>query len=407
MTLIKSSQAQGGSAAHRTGAPRSGQTPEHTARDAPRPGQSHQPGPSNPSTRSTSSGATDPVGHSGQPGRSGLLGFRTGGRNAARAAGLLGALLLLLAVLVLSLAIGAKPLSPAEVWRGLVDSGSSAYTVVHEMRLPRTLLGLLAGAALGLAGGVMQALTRNPLADPGLLGINAGAAAAVVSAISFLGVTGYTEYIGFAFVGAAAVSALVYLVGGGRGATPARLALAGTALNAALISYVNAVQLMDTASLDRIRFWTVGSLSRSDDQTVLLAVPFVLAGTVLAMALARPLNALALGDDAALALGSRPVRTRVAAIVTVTLLCGAATAACGPIVFVGLMVPHLVRSLTGPDQRWMLPYCAVLAPVLLLSADVLGRLAGRPSELQVGIVTAVLGGPFFLYFVRRRRVAQA
>jgi iron complex transport system permease protein len=199
----------------------------------------------------------------------------------------------------------------------------------------------------------------------------------------------------------------VYAVGGGRGATPARLALAGTALNAALISYVNAVQLLDTASLDRMRFWTVGSLARAQDDTNLGALPFVLAGVLVALALARPLNALALGDDAARALGSRPELTRGAAIVAVTLLCGAATAACGPIVFVGLMVPHMVRSLTGPDLRWMLPYCALLAPVLMLGADVLGRVLGRPGELQVGIVTVVLGGPFFLYFVRRRKVARA
>jgi iron complex transport system permease protein len=337
-------------------------------------------------------------------------GTRGFGRHAVRAppaAGLLGALLLLLLVCVLSLAVGARQLPLAEAWQGLVDSGSPAYTVVHDMRLPRTLLGLLAGVALGLAGGVMQALTRNPLADPGLLGINAGASAAVVSAISFAGVASYHGYLAFAFLGAAAVSVLVYAVGGGRGATPARLALAGTALNAALISYVNAVQLLDTASLDRMRFWTVGSLARAQGGTVWEALPFVAAGALLAMVLARPLNALALGDDAARALGSRPAVTRGAAIAAVTLLCGAATAACGPIVFVGLMVPHMVRSLTGPDLRWMLPYCAVLAPVLMLGADVLGRVLGRPAELQVGIVTAVLGGPFFLYFVRRRRVAQA
>nr|WP_206442370.1 iron chelate uptake ABC transporter family permease subunit [Streptomyces boncukensis] len=324
-----------------------------------------------------------------------------------RATGLLGALLLLLFVVVLSLAVGARQLSLGEAWNGLVDSGSPAYAIVHEMRLPRTLMGLLAGAALGLAGGVMQALTRNPLADPGLLGINAGAAAAVVTALSFLGVSGYTSTLMFAFLGAAAVSVLVYAVGGGRGATPVRLALAGTALNAALISYVNAVQLLDTASLDRMRFWTVGSLARAQDATVAQAAPFIAAGVLCALALARPLNALALGEDSARALGSNPARTRGVAIVAVTLLCGAATAACGPIVFVGLMVPHMVRSLTGPDQRWMLPYCAVLAPVLLLGADVLGRVLGRPAELQVGIVTVVLGGPFFLYFVRRRRVTPA
>jgi iron complex transport system permease protein len=326
-------------------------------------------------------------------------------RGATRSAGLLAALLLLVAVLALSLAVGAKQLSPVGAWHGLVDRDSSAYSVVHQMRLPRTLLGLLAGVALGLAGGVMQALTRNPLADPGLLGINAGASAAVVSAISLLGVGSLSGFVWFAFAGAGAVSVLVYAVGGGHAATPARLTLAGAAVNAALLSYVYAMQLLDTASLDRMRFWTVGSLAGAQAGTIERVAPFVIVGTLLALALARPLNVLAMGDDSARALGSRPARTRTATIVAVTLLCGAATAACGPIVFVGLMVPHLVRALTGVDLRWMLPYCAVLSPVLLLGADVLGRVLARPSELQAGIVTLVLGGPFFLYFVRRQGVA--
>ncbi|MGE7436004.1 FecCD family ABC transporter permease [Kitasatospora sp. NPDC001175] len=328
-------------------------------------------------------------------------------RNTVRAAGLLGCLLALLLVLLLSIAFGAKQLPPGEVWHGLFDSDSPGYTAVHRMRLPRTLLGLLAGTALGLAGGIMQALTRNPLADPGLLGINAGAAAAVAAATTLLGVTGFTGYVWFALAGAALVSVLVYAVGGGRGATPARLALAGSALNAMLYSFVSAAMLLDTASLEQMRFWTVGSLASAQPATIARLLPFVAAGVLLALALARPLNAMALGDDSARALGARPALVRAAAILAVTLLCGAATAACGPIVFVGLMVPHLVRAHTGPDLRWLLPYCALLAPVLLLGADVLGRLLGRPGELQVGIVTAVLGGPFFLYFARRGKVARA
>ncbi|GAA3987115.1 iron chelate uptake ABC transporter family permease subunit [Actinomadura viridis] len=324
-----------------------------------------------------------------------------------RAAGLPIAVAVLLAVVLLSLAVGARPLAPSQVWRGLFEAGSEGYTVVHQMRLPRTLLGLLAGTALGLAGAVMQAVTRNPLADPGLLGISAGASAAVVSAISFLGVASFTGYVWFAFAGAGAVAVLLYAVGGGRAATPARLALAGAALNAALYSYVNAVQLLDTASLDRMRFWTVGSLAAAHPATVQRMAPFIAVGVVLALALARPLNALAMGEDAARALGAGPARTRAVAIVAVTLLCGAATAACGPIVFLGLMVPHAVRALTGPDLRWVLPYSAVLAPALMLAADVLGRVAARPSEIQVGVITVVLGGPLFLALVRGRRVAAS
>ncbi|TWJ21562.1 iron complex transport system permease protein [Micromonospora endolithica] len=314
--------------------------------------------------------------------------------------------LLLAAVALLSITVGAKQLPLADVWQGLLHRDAAEYAVVHRMRLPRTLLGLLAGAALGVAGAVMQALTRNPLADPGLLGINAGAAAAVATAAALVGVGTVGGQVWFAMLGAAVVTAAVYLVGGGRGATPARLALAGAALNATLYSYVSAVMLLDAASLERLRFWTVGSLASADIDTVGTVAPFLAAGLLVALAAARPLNALALGDDAARALGARPALVRGMVIVAVTLLCGAATAACGPIVFVGLLVPHLVRALTGPDLRWLLPYCAVLAPVLLLGADVLGRVLSRPGELQVGMVTAVLGGPLFLWLVLRRPVAR-
>jgi iron complex transport system permease protein len=211
----------------------------------------------------------------------------------------------------------------------------------------------------------------------------------------------------FAFAGAGGVSVLVWAVGGGRGATPVRLALAGTAVNAVLYAYVNAVQLLDTGSLDLMRFWTVGSLAAARPSTVTSIAPFVAAGVLLTALLARPLNALALGDESARTLGARPARARAGAIAAVTLLCGAATAACGPIVFVGLMVPHVVRALTGPDLRRLLPYCALLAPTILLGADVLGRVLARPGEVQVGIVTAVIGGPFFLHVVRRGRWARA
>ncbi|WP_416069670.1 FecCD family ABC transporter permease [Streptomyces sp. AK02-01A] len=314
---------------------------------------------------------------------------------------------ILLLVCAASIAVGAKPLPLGDVWHGLFhDTGTASDVIVADVRLPRTVLGLLVGTALGLAGAVMQALTRNPLAEPGLLGVNAGAAAAVVSAISFLGVTSLTGYVWFAFLGAAVVSAVVYVLGGSRGATPVRLALAGTAASAALFGYVNAVQLLDSAALDRLRFWTVGSLASAEMSTVGKVWPFIAAGVLLALLIARPLNAMELGDETARALGAHLTRTRVLAMLSVTLLCGAATAACGPIVFVGLMVPHLVRGITGPDLRWILPYAAVLSPVLLLGADVVGRVIARPSEIQVGIVTALIGGPVFIQLVRRKRMAQ-
>ncbi|MFD5229743.1 FecCD family ABC transporter permease [Streptomyces qaidamensis] len=327
-------------------------------------------------------------------------------RRAVRAFGLLLALAILVLVALASIAIGAKELSLGQVWHGLFeDSGTYGDVVVAE-RLSRTVLGLLAGAALGLAGAVLQALTRNPLADPGLLGINAGASAAVVTAITYFGVTSLSGYVWFAFFGAAAVGALVWFLGGSRGATPVRLALAGTAISAALYGYLQAVMIMDEAALGKMRFWTVGSLASATDSTITQVLPFLLTGTVLALALARPLNAMAMGDDTAKALGADLNRTRALSMLAATVLCGAATAACGPIVFVGLMVPHVVRSFTGPDLRWILPYAAILSPVLLLGADVIGRIVARPSELQVGIVTAILGGPVFIFLVRRRRTAQ-
>ncbi|WP_225098431.1 iron ABC transporter permease [Streptomyces sp. CoH27] len=327
-------------------------------------------------------------------------------RKAVRALGLLLSVAVLVLVALASIAIGAKALSPDQVWHGLFHDRGTYGDVVVDERLSRTVLGLLAGAALGLSGAVLQALTRNPLADPGLLGINAGASAAVVTAITYLGVTSLTGYVWFAFLGAAAVGALVWFLGGSRGATPVRLALAGTAISAALYGYLQAVMIMDDAALGKMRFWTVGSLASATNSTILQVLPFLAAGMLLALGLARPLNAVAMGDDTARALGAHLGRTRALAMLAATVLCGAATAACGPIVFVGLMVPHVVRSFTGPDLRWILPYATVLSPVLLLGADVLGRVVARPSELQVGIVTALIGGPVFIFLVRRRRTAQ-
>ncbi|MET7734012.1 iron chelate uptake ABC transporter family permease subunit [Streptomyces sp. NPDC005402] len=327
-------------------------------------------------------------------------------RRAIRVFGLLVSVVILVLVAVASIAVGAKGLSVAQVWHGLFQDTGTYGDVVVADRLSRTVLGLLAGAALGLSGAVLQALTRNPLADPGLLGINAGASAAVVTAITFFGVTSLSGYVWFAFLGAAAVGALVWFLGGSRGATPVRLALAGTAISAALYGYLQAVMITDDQALNKMRFWTVGSLSSADNSTILQVLPFLATGSLLALALARPLNAMEMGDDTAKALGAHLNRTRALAMLSATVLCGAATAACGPIVFVGLMVPHIVRSFTGPDLRWILPYATVLSPVLLLGSDVIGRIVARPAELQVGIVTAIIGGPVFIFLVRRRRTAQ-
>lgn len=322
-------------------------------------------------------------------------------------------LTLILAVLVLALtlsvSVGTRPIPLDEVW-SLVwhPDGSDNAIIVHDLRIPRTVLGLLVGAALGIAGALMQAMTRNPLADPGLLGVNAGAAAAVVTATVLLGNVAPLGYIGFAFLGAAAVSVLVYGIGaaGRSGATPVRLALAGTAVSFALIAYVQGLTLVDRQALDQYRFWQVGALAGHPASLNLQIAPFIVGGLLLALALGRPLNAIGLGDDAGRGLGASPGRTRALGAVAITLLCGAATAAAGPITFIGLTVPHVARAITGPDQRWVLPYSALLACVMLLAADVLGRVVNRPGELEVGIVSALIGAPVFIAIVRRRRIAQ-
>lgn len=328
---------------------------------------------------------------------------------AARLAGLLLALGVLVLIGLLSVAVGAKSIPLGVVWDALINpDGSFDALAVTELRVPRTFLGIGVGAALGLAGALMQALTRNPLADPGILGVNAGAAFAVVLAIFIFGLTTPLGYVWFAFVGAAGASVVVYLLGsGGRGgATPVRLALAGTAVTFALYAFVQAITLTDLETFNSFRFWEVGSLAGRDSEIIWQVAPFLAAGALLTLSLGHSLNAIALGEETGQALGASITRTRVLGALAVTLLCGAATAAAGPIAFVGLTIPHVARVLTGPDQRWILPYSMVLGPVLLVGADVVGRIVVRPGELEVGIVTALVGAPVFVALVRRKRIAQ-
>ncbi|MET9269587.1 iron ABC transporter permease [Kribbella sp. NPDC003557] len=311
--------------------------------------------------------------------------------------------LLLAAVVVLSLCVGNQWIGPGDVYRALVDfSGSDTDRVVRYLRVPRTAAGLLVGAALGLSGGLMQGVTRNPLADPGILGVNAGAAVAVVGAIGLLGVHSLTGYVWFAMGGALVATVVVYLIGG---VGPVKLALAGAAISALLGSVTSAATLMDLSTLNEYRFWVVGSLSLASGSIVAQAVPFVAVGAVLALVLGRSLNQLALGDDLALALGTRMYLVRVLAGFAVVILAGTATAIAGPIGFIGLAVPHVARRLAGQDYRRLLPWSMVIAPIVLLLADVLGRIVVRPAELQVGIVTALIGAPLFIALVRRRRLA--
>nr|WP_249417092.1 iron chelate uptake ABC transporter family permease subunit [Streptomyces sp. TS71-3] len=311
---------------------------------------------------------------------------------------------------LLSLAVGSRSLPLPEVAHALLHhDGSDPASVVWDVRVPRTMAGVLAGAALGAAGDLIQALTRNPLADPGLLGINAGAAGGLVFALTVLGLTSLWASLWFAMLGAVISSLLVYvLASGGRGgATPERLALSGAVIAAVFTGVSQTMMLLDAQTLDELRFWSVGSLSRSGDTTLAALTPFVAAGLILGLCLVKPLNAMALGDDTARALGTSLNTTRALGLVAVTLLCGAATAAVGPLVFVGLAVPHIARLVVGADQRWMLPLCILLAPALLLLADVLGRIVVRPDELDAGVITAVIGAPVFILLVRHRRTVTA
>ncbi|WP_370949583.1 FecCD family ABC transporter permease [Amycolatopsis sp. cg5] len=306
-----------------------------------------------------------------------------------------------------SLALGSQPIPLGTVVDALLRPQTiESHIVVRSLRVPRTELGVLAGVALGLAGALTQAHTRNPLADPGVLGVSAGAAFFVVVGIYVFGISTLYGYIWFAFAGAIVASAGVFAIGSARGGgvTPVRLVLAGAAVTALLNALTSALVINDEQTLNAFRFWSVGALEGRDAAVVGEVVWFVVLGAVLALAGARGLNALALGEDMARSLGQHIPRTRVLGLVAITLLVGAATAACGPIAFVGLVVPHAVRAFTGPDYRWLLPFSALAGAILLLVADVLGRVLARPQELQVGIVVAVLGAPFFVLLVRRRRV---
>ena len=327
----------------------------------------------------------------------------------ARATGVWLLLLLVLAVCVLSIAVGTRSIGLATVWEALTDPAAPGddAIVVRQLRVPRTVLGLLVGLALGVAGALMQGHTRNPLGDPGLLGVTAGASLAVVLAISLLGVTDPAGYVWFAFLGALAGTVLVYAIGsaGPGGPTPVTLALAGSALSALLYALVRAVLVGDQQALDSFRFWVVGALAGRGAEVGWQVGPFIAAGLLLAVANAPALNLLGLGEDVARGLGQRIWLARVVGLAAITLLAGAATAACGPIAFVGLVVPHAVRALTGPDHRWLVPCSGLAGAALLLAADVVGRVVARPGELQVGIVLALIGAPFFIALVRRRRTA--
>ncbi|NQX12810.1 iron chelate uptake ABC transporter family permease subunit [Microbacteriaceae bacterium VKM Ac-2855] len=306
-----------------------------------------------------------------------------------------------------SLFIGSGDIAPDAVWQALLHGGTDTNAVlVTQFRVPRTLLGVVVGISLGLAGALIQAVTRNPLADPGILGVNQGAYFTVVLSITIAGVADITNYVWWSFLGAGLAAIVVYLIGsrGRSGATPVRLVLAGVALSAVLQGITFTITLLNPDIFDKIRFWQAGSLQGRQIEIFWGVLPFAVTGMIIALLLARSLNAIALGDDLATSLGARIVRTRLIAVVAITLLCGSATAATGPIGFLGLMVPFLARSFVGPDQRWVLPLSAVFAPIVFLSADIVGRVVIE-GEMPVGVVAAFVGAPVLILLVRRAKVS--
>ncbi|PPF62253.1 iron ABC transporter permease [Clavibacter michiganensis] len=324
-------------------------------------------------------------------------------RPATRILGFIALLVVVLLAVGASLLLGSRSIDVAAVLDAVFSRGTKGVEqmVVLDLRVPRTVIGLVAGAALGLAGALMQGLTRNPLADPGLLGVNAGASLAVVTAIAFFGVTAPSGYIWFAFGGAALAATLVYAVASGRtGPSPLSLTLAGAATTAVLTSFITLILLRDLDTLAQYRFWSVGSLVGRDVSTIATLAPFLVVGAATALLLGRSLNSLALGDDVARGLGQRVGLTRIVAGVAIIFLCGSATSLAGPLVFVGLVVPHIVRRFVGPDYRWILLWSMPLGAALLVIADTIGRLISPPSEVEAGIVVALIGAPVLIALVR-------
>ncbi|NPC96494.1 iron ABC transporter permease [Nocardioides sp. zg-DK7169] len=323
-----------------------------------------------------------------------------------RAAWLAAGVVLLVLLAACSVAVGSREVSLAEILGALGGSTDTMGEAAVSKRVPRTLLAVLVGAALAVAGAVMQGVTRNPLADPGILGVNMGASLAVITGIAWFGLTAASSYIWVGIVGAGVSAVFVYVIGslGRGGATPLKLALAGTATSAAFASVITAVVLPRNDIAGGVRSWQIGGVGGASFDTIGLVTPFLVVGLVVCVATSRGLNSLALGDDVAAGLGERVALTRGAAALGAVLLCGAATAVAGPIGFVGLVVPHLCRLLVGVDHRWLLPFSAVVGAALLTAADVVGRIVARPSEIDVGIITALVGAPVFIHVVRRQKV---
>ncbi|WP_284774834.1 iron ABC transporter permease [Agrobacterium sp. lyk4-40-TYG-31] len=337
-----------------------------------------------------------------QPARSAVI-KRSNGVRSLWLMILLGVLALLC---ILSVAIGTRDVAWVDIVAALGGRAENIGQAAVAVRIPRTVLALAAGAALGLAGAVMQGVTRNPLADPGILGVNMGASLAVVIGVAWFNIASANAFIWAAILGASCSAVFVYTIGslGRGGATPLKLALAGAATSVAFSSLVIAVVLPRNDIAGGIRSWQIGGVGGATFDRISHVLPFLAVGFVISLLSARKLNSLALGDELAAGLGERVAIARAFSALGAILLCGATTAVCGPIGFLGLVVPHICRLLVGVDHRWLLPFSALCGASLLLAADIIGRIVSRPAELDVGIVTALIGAPFFIWIVRRQRV---
>ena len=330
------------------------------------------------------------------------------GRTAGRPLALAICVLLVLGLCLVSVAVGTRLVGWTDIAAALSGRSDSIAEAAVAVRIPRTVLGLLAGAALGLSGALLQGVTRNPLADPGILGVNMGAALAVVIGVAWFSIDPAGAYIWTAILGAALAAVFVYVIGslGRGGATPLKLALAGAATSVAFASLVIAIVLPRNDIAGGIQAWQIGGIGGATFARIQPALPSLAVGLVIALLWARRLNALALGDELAAGLGENVTRTRAVGALAAVLLAGATTAVCGPIGFVGLVVPHFCSLLVGTDHRWLLPFSALAGAALLLASDILGRIISRPGELDVGVVTAFLGAPFFIWIVRRQKLRE-
>jgi len=311
---------------------------------------------------------------------------------------------------LLSLRYGSIDITNADVWRGIFDYDAASYeqTAVRFLRGPRTVFGLVVGCALGVTGAVMQGVTRNPLADPYILGVSGGASLGITTAVYFGQLTGPTEYIWFAFGGAAAAAALVYVIGsaGREGGSPMRLVLSGVITGTLMSAWTAALIYSDERTRETMRYLLIGNVAGRKLEDYWILFPIMLLGVGACLVMGHHLNILNLGEDAARAVGMNTSRMRLGFTALVVVVAGASVAAAGPIAFVGFAIPHIVRSASGPDYRWILAYSAVLGAIVLVGADILGRVLLSPEEFEAGIVMQALGAPFFIYMARRRTLAS-